>query len=96
VVPSWAVILILAREFIVTALRTVAMSVGRVIAANNWGKAKMVVQVVAISFLLTPLRNILLGFVSVGDAMMWIMTLITVWSGIDYCYVNRDVFLTAK
>jgi len=93
VISSWAVILILAREFIVTALRTVAMSAGRVIAANNWGKAKMVIQVVAISFLLTSLRNIALGFITVGEVMVWIMTIVTVWSGIDYIIMNKDIIL---
>jgi len=93
VIPSWAVILILAREFIVTSLRTVAVSAGRIIAANNWGKAKMVIQVVAISFLLTSLRNITLGSVTVGDIMVWLMTVVTVWSGIDYIVINKDIIL---
>jgi CDP-diacylglycerol--glycerol-3-phosphate 3-phosphatidyltransferase len=96
VISSWAVILILAREFMVTAFRTVAVSQGRVIAASNWGKAKMVVQVVAISFLLTSLRNTMLGPVTAGDVMVCIMTAVTVWSGIDYIIVNRDVFSVAK
>jgi len=96
IVASWAVVLILAREFIVTGLRTVAMSAGRVIAANSWGKAKMVIQVIVVAFLLTPLRSIPVGFTNLGEILIWLMTLITVVSGVDYIYINRDLFHTAK
>lgn len=101
-IASWAVVLILAREFIVTGLRTVAMSAGKVIAANNWGKAKMVVQVIGVAFLLTPLRDVTplrgisLGWMTIGDAMAWIMTAITVFSGFEYCYSNRELFWRSK
>lgn len=44
-VPGWAVVLILAREFLVTGLRTIAASQGQVLAAMNSGKAKTVVQI---------------------------------------------------
>lgn len=96
VVPSWCSLLILSREFIVTSLRAVGSSAGRVIAANNFGKLKMVVQVVAISFLLSPFRHILLGFFTVGDAMVVIMTAVSVLSGVDYCYHNRDIIFASK
>jgi len=43
-VPGWTVIAVLAREFIVTGMRSLAASEGLVIAANQWGKAKMVLQ----------------------------------------------------
>jgi len=51
-VPAWLVILILAREFTVTGLRTMAMSEGIVIAAGQEGKYKTSIQIAAISFLL--------------------------------------------
>jgi CDP-diacylglycerol--glycerol-3-phosphate 3-phosphatidyltransferase len=51
-VPAWLVILILAREFTVTGLRTMAMSEGIVIAAGQEGKYKQSIQIAAISFLL--------------------------------------------
>lgn len=50
--PSWAVVIILGREFIVTGLRSVAASEGIVIAAQNAGKLKMWAQCVAIVALL--------------------------------------------
>lgn len=45
---TWCVILIIAREFIVTSIRLVAIDNGVVIAANNWGKTKTISQIIAI------------------------------------------------
>ena len=45
---SWCVILIIAREFMVTSFRLVAVDNGVVIAANNWGKTKTVSQIIAV------------------------------------------------
>lgn len=49
---AWVVVIILAREFMVTGIRLLAAEDGRVIAANRWGKAKTVSQIVAISAVL--------------------------------------------
>lgn len=49
---TWCVILIIAREFIVTSVRLAAVDNGVVVAANNWGKAKTVSQVFAIIMIL--------------------------------------------
>jgi CDP-diacylglycerol---glycerol-3-phosphate 3-phosphatidyltransferase len=51
-VPAWAVIVIMARELSVTALRTIAMSEGVVIAASRGGKDKTAVQMVAVLVLI--------------------------------------------
>ena len=51
-VSLWMVLLIIAREFMVTSIRLVAASSGIVLAANGWGKAKTVTQMVAIIFIL--------------------------------------------
>lgn len=48
----WAVLVILAREFMVTSIRLVAAGSGKVVAANIWGKAKTVSQIVAIAVIL--------------------------------------------
>ncbi len=45
---TWCVILIIAREFIVTSIRLAAVDNGVVIAANNWGKTKTISQIIAI------------------------------------------------
>lgn len=55
--PSWAVVIILGREFIVTGLRSVAASEGIVIAAQNVGKVKMWAQCVAVVALLVAAAN---------------------------------------
>jgi CDP-diacylglycerol---glycerol-3-phosphate 3-phosphatidyltransferase len=55
--PSWAVVIILGREFIVTGLRSIAAAEGIVIQAQNIGKVKMWAQCVAIVALLIAAAN---------------------------------------
>ena len=50
--PAWVVTLILTREFIVTGLRIIAMSEGKVIAASIWGKTKTIFQMLSINFII--------------------------------------------
>lgn len=71
--PAWMVLLIIAREFLVTSLRLVAVDAGVVIAANSWGKAKTASQMTAISiiFVLQYIQELsmngILGPVSFGS-----------------------------
>ena len=51
-IPSWVATIIIAREFIVTGIRLLAVGEGRVIAASIWGKIKTVTQIIAICLLL--------------------------------------------
>lgn len=60
----WLVLLIIFREFMVTSVRLVAADSGVVVAANNWGKAKTVSQIIAILFVL--FFQYLLELVSLG------------------------------
>lgn len=90
------VVIILAREFLVTSLRLVAAGKGTVIAASKWGKIKTVSQMVAIVLILAMQAFIqLFGLLNpaiawvVGDALLWIATFFTILSGIDYIWVNR-------
>lgn len=48
VFPAWMVVLILAREFLITGLRTLAIEQGRVLAADRWGKNKTISQIIVI------------------------------------------------
>lgn len=61
VAPAWMVITVLCREFLVTGLRMLGTSQGRVIQADRWGKNKTISQMVAIitSLVLLALRDIL-------------------------------------
>jgi CDP-diacylglycerol--glycerol-3-phosphate 3-phosphatidyltransferase len=91
-VAAWVVIVIMAREFIVTGLRTIAMSEGIVIAAGNEGKQKAAFQVVAITFLLLHYTYpVDVGFGvyevdsnRVGTVLLVISIFFSGWSMVDY------------
>lgn len=79
-IPSWAIVIILAREYIVTGARALAASEGQVIAAINSGKLKTVLQIVYVGvflFMATLIEGVnyypeLEGYFSGGDAAPWI------------------------
>ncbi len=82
-VSAWPVILIIAREFLVSALRMIAASEGEVIPANRWGKIKTSLQVFA-SFLLIlhPVVFYLPGAIPV--ILIWVTAVFTLYSGLIY------------
>ncbi len=75
--PAWMAAIMVVREFAVTGLRMVALESGEVIAANRWGKAKMVSQSLAVFILL-------LGYASLGYWTMLLATVLTLLSGWSY------------
>ncbi len=88
VIPSWACILILAREFIVSSLRSIAASKGVVLAASWWGKVKTCSQLVCVIYLLTGFDIIMIGSLPLQTLLIWIMVFFTVFSGYDYLRRN--------
>lgn len=92
-VPAWMVIVILAREFAVTGLRTIAASDGEVIAASGIAKWKTTTQMVAIILLL--FYNVPFGLDGFPLALifLWISVILTIISGWDYFYKNRRIIL---
>lgn len=84
--PSWALLLVIAREFSVTGLRLVAVDQGRVIAAGWSGKVKTASTMLAICLMLLPVPSLVL------QVCVWVIVLTTLYSGIEYFVVNRDVF----
>ena len=90
-IPAWAVAIILGREFIVSALRMVAASEGLVIAANMWGKAKTMITMITLIFLLCPIGPVMLGPVSLQTILIWITVIITAISGVTYIIDNFSV-----
>ena len=90
-IAAWMVAIILGREFIVSALRMVAASEGLVIAANMWGKAKTMITMITLIFLLCPIGPIMLGSVSLQTIMIWITVIITAVSGVTYITDNFAV-----
>lgn len=89
VIPAWAVIVIMAREFIISGFRTVAADNNIVIAASWWGKVKTIVQMVMIVALL--LNFDILWFRIVCDILLYAAVALTIISMIDYLYKNRQV-----
>src|SRR5512136_2087505 len=91
-VAAWVVIVIMAREFIVTGLRTIAMSEGIVIAAGQEGKYKTSLQIAGISFLLLHYRyptDFLVREVDVdanvvGTWLLYASVAFSVWSAVVY------------
>ena len=91
-VSNIVVLIILTREFAVTGLRSIVAAEGVVIAASKYGKIKTVSQIVAITVLI--LARILTSSIwfTVGTSLLYIATIATVLSGIDYFYKARKVF----
>jgi CDP-diacylglycerol--glycerol-3-phosphate 3-phosphatidyltransferase len=87
-IPSWAVLIVLAREFVVSGLRMVVASEGTVVAASNLGKWKTAITMIAISgFLLAitlPSGEFAQLIMSVSQASMVAAVVLTAWSGTDY------------
>ena len=86
--PTAIVIVIIAREFIISGFRLVASDNGIVIAANYWGKFKTVSQMAMIIVLIADFGGV---FDMVGTVLIWIATALTVISLVDYVWANREV-----
>ncbi len=105
---AWFVIIIIAREFLVTSIRLLAVESGRVIPANNWGKAKTVSQMVAILAVLGMQYVLELNhmhvfavedplvlstcFWLVGNVLIAIAVVLTLISGVTYLMQNLELF----
>ena len=92
--PSWVVIVILAREFLVTSLRLLAAAKGVVLAADKWGKYKTATTMVWICWNLLILEFGLLGAVGVylHYGLMFLSLFFTVYSGLNYVVKNKTMF----
>lgn len=93
---AWVAIVIISREFAVTGLRLVAAAEGRVIAASALGKVKTIVQIVAIVSLMlnnVPFSSFAIPFSYIAT---WLAVLITIVSGLDYFYKNRNIVTYTK
>jgi len=80
--PGWMAILIIAREFAVSGLRSIAAAEGYTIRANDLGKTKMFSQVVAISVMMLATRHPELA--KLGLISMWVVVFFAVASAISY------------
>ena len=82
------VLVIIAREFIISGFRLVASDNGIVIAASYWGKIKTVSQMALIIVLIIDLGGV---WNVVGTVLTWVALLLTVVSLIDYIAKNKQV-----
>ena len=88
VINSWAVMIVMAREFMVAGVRLAAVAEGTVIAASIWGKLKTVSQMAAVIIALIVLNIPSLNGVLVTTVCIWISVILTVLSGADYLIKN--------
>lgn len=92
-IDAWMLIVILAREFIVAGMRTVAASEGRVLAAGMSGKIKTVLQMIAVIVMMAGLwLSDIPVILNVGYYIFIASLIMTVYSGTEYVLQNRDVF----
>lgn len=96
VLTGWVIIVMLAREFMVSGLRMLAAEKGQVIAAGMLGKIKTNIQFLLIVLLLVlgmldnSVTNIIISVV------MYLAVIFTLWSGIDYLIKGKDVIFESK
>lgn len=101
-VPAWMVVVIISREFIITGMRLLAASRGKVISAGQWGKHKTTSQMFTIMLFLVALsvRQIVVGFWTehVNDVfeiikyvVLYITVVLTILSGILYLKEHKEL-----
>lgn len=83
--PVWALVIVVAREFAVSGLRLIAVDNGRVIAAAWSGKVKTFATMVCLCLMHLPIPEVLV------QVCVWVIVLTTVYSGIEYFWKNKDV-----
>lgn len=91
-IPAWMVIIIIAREFIISGFRLVASDNGVVIAASYWGKFKTTFQMVAVCLLIADISAIYVA----TQIVLWIAVILTVVSLVDYLVKNKNVMKENK
>ena len=91
-IPAWIVIVIIAREFIISGFRLIASDNGVVIAASYWGKFKTTFQMIMICLMIADITAISV----LTTVVMWVAVVLTVVSLIDYLVKNMDVMKDTK
>ncbi len=94
-IASWAVILVVSRELIITSFRTVAVMRNKVLGADVWGKLKTIFQLIALSAM--HFEGLILGWLpklplaAAVDVLFYISVFLTVLSGMNYLIKNKEV-----
>ena len=87
--PGWALLIVILREFAVSGLRMVASDKGRVIAAGWSGKVKTASTMVCVVLMFLPIPPV------VNTLCVWVITLTTLYSGVEYFVKNKDIIASA-
>ena len=93
-IPSWIVIVIIAREFVISGFRLIASDNGRVIAASYWGKFKTTFQMIMVILMIADIQNNV--FYMLTQVIMWIALALTIISLVDYLVKNKYVMNGSK
>lgn len=93
-IPCWVVIIIIAREFIISGFRLVASDNGVVIAAGWWGKIKTVVQMIMVIVLIADFGGKVVAVIE--NVLIYAALALTVISLVDYIIKNKDVISDFK
>lgn len=91
-IPSWMVVIIIAREFTISGFRLIAADNGVVIAASYWGKFKTTFQMIAVCLMIANIPGLSL----LTTVITWIAVILTVVSLVDYLVKNKDVMKETK
>lgn len=86
-IPAWITIVIIGREFIISAFRLVCADTGKTVAASWWGKSKTIAQMVTIIVLLLNIAQLKI----LEDILIYVSLVLTVVSLVDYFAKNKDV-----
>ncbi len=87
--PAWIVLIIISREFIISGFRLVAAEGGKVIAAGIWGKAKTMVTMITIVFMIPNFGGSVVAIIE--TIMVYASLILTIISLVDYLTKNKDV-----
>jgi CDP-diacylglycerol---glycerol-3-phosphate 3-phosphatidyltransferase len=102
-VPAWAATTVVARDFLITGLRLMAASKGRVLPAERLGKQKTSWQIITVIFFLALLSVEELHYANetttwwlrardeAGPVLVWITVALTVYSGLGFMWRNREL-----
>ena len=92
VLPAWAVIIMISREFYISGLRQLALEQDRVLAATNGAKFKTISQIVLIIYIMLPFNTLVISPVVWGIMLVAIVS--SVLTAVDYTLKNISIFAT--
>jgi CDP-diacylglycerol---glycerol-3-phosphate 3-phosphatidyltransferase len=107
-IPAWAATAVVARDFLITGVRMLATSKGRVLPAERLGKHKTSWQIVTVIFFLVLLSALELRYADrespwwtrawhqAGPVLIWITVGLTLFSGLGFTWRNRELIAPDK